>query len=292
MRPQLLNVPHQPEHSFSVRRDVVPYFYNRWHYHPNVELVHIEKGSGTQFIGDRIEPFAEGDVLLIGSNLPHYWRCDDPYFEANGTLQAIATVVHFKEECLGSQFLELPESRAIKALLETAKHGLRLQGATRLAVATTLLQLLNAKGFDRIILLLTILNTIAHSTDYSLLAKANPFTVSIEVDTERINRIFAYTLKNFQRPITLEEISEVATMSPNSFCRYFKQHNRKTYSQFLTELRVGKACSLLQENKISVAQVCYESGFNSFSNFNKYFKAIMGMSPIKYQQKYLNKRMV
>ncbi|CCH55874.1 transcriptional regulator, AraC family [Fibrisoma limi BUZ 3] len=289
MKPQLLAVPHQPAHSFSVRRDVVLYFYNRWHYHADVELVYIEQGSGTQFVGDRIQPFSAGDVLLIGSNLPHYWRCDDAYFNEGSSLRAVATVVHFKEACLGDSFLELPESLEVKNLLETAKLGMRLDGALRVAVAEKLRHLLEARGLERIILLLSILHLIADSTEKSLLTSANPFRISAETDTDRINRILQYSLKNYHRPISLEEIAEVATMSPNSFCRYFKSHNRKTYTQFLTELRVGRACSLLIENKISIAQVCYESGFNSFSNFNKYFKTVMGVSPLKYQQQYVAK---
>jgi len=287
VKPQLLTVPLKSEQSFSVRRDIVPYFYNRWHYHPDVELVHLEAGSGTQFIGDRIQPFSAGDLLLIGSNLPHYWRCDDAYFAEDSTRRAIATVVHFKEECLGKSFLQLPESRDVRSLLETARLGMRLHGALQKAVARKLRLLLNANGLKRITLLLDILDQIAHSDERTLLTTATLFRPTDEVDTERINRILQYSLENFQRPITLQQIADVATMSPNAFCRYFKAHNRKTYSQFLTELRVGKACSLLLANKTSIARVGYESGFNSVSNFNKYFRAVMGMSPLKYQQQYL-----
>ncbi|MGA0558390.1 helix-turn-helix domain-containing protein [Larkinella sp. VNQ87] len=289
MKPQLLNVLRQPEYSFSVRRDVVLYFYNRWHYHPDVELVYIEQGSGTQFIGDQIQPFSEGDVLLIGSNLPHYWRCHNAYFEPGSTLRAIATVAHFNEDCLGTSFLQLPESREIRNLLKTARLGMRLHGKLRTVVAQRLRQMLNASGMERIILLLDTLNLIANSTESSFLSSANPFRTVDEADTDRINRILQFSLENYHRPITLQEIAEVAAMSPHSFCRYFKAHNRKTFSQFLTELRVGKACSLLLESNLSVAQICFESGFNSFSNFNKYFKSVMGLSPLKYQQQYMSK---
>jgi hypothetical protein len=117
MKPQLLKVQVGPSYSFSVRQDNVPFFYNRWRYHPEVELVHIEKGGGTQFIGDHISRFREDDVLLVGSNLPHYWRCDEAYFQNNPGLYAKATVVHFTEDFWGKNFLDLPENKPLKDLL-------------------------------------------------------------------------------------------------------------------------------------------------------------------------------
>jgi AraC-like DNA-binding protein len=110
---------------------------------------------------------------------------------------------------------------------------------------------------------------------------------SFETEDDRINIIYDYSLKNFKRSIQLEEIAHVANISPNSFCRYFKSRTRKTYSQFLIEVRVGHACKLLIENNISIKQLCYESGFNNFTSFHKYFKMITGKSPLNYQREFI-----
>src|SRR5258705_7876527 len=161
MRPQLLKVSKEPQHSFSVRQDLVPHVNNRWHYHKEVELIHFKKGEGTQFIGDNIKRFKAGEVALVGTNLPHYWRFDDSYFEENAKVVADVRVVHFCEDFWGNGFLELPENAAIKSVLEKAKRGLQITGRTRVAVAEVLEDLLDADGPQRIILLIKALVTIS-----------------------------------------------------------------------------------------------------------------------------------
>jgi AraC-like DNA-binding protein len=284
MKPQLLKISLPSECSFSIRQDVVPYFYNRWHYHAEVELVHIHQGSGTQFVGDSIQRFAPGDVLLVGADLPHYWRCDADYFAPQSDLQAQATVVHFRPDFWGAALLELPESRELIHLLEQARRGIRLHGPVRDVVRRLLARLLTATGVARLVLLLRILTLVAAADEVELLASSPYRTPGNESDTERINRIYAYSLAHFQQAIPLADIAAVANLSAHSFCRYFKAHTRKSYSRFLLELRVRHACQLLHGGPLSIAQVCYESGFNQFSSFNKYFKQITGMTPLYYRQ--------
>ena len=284
MKPQLLKISLPSQYSFSIRQDVVPYFYNRWHYHAEMELVHIQQGSGTQFVGDSIQRFAPGDVLLIGADLPHYWRCDAEYFTPQSGLQAQATVLHFRPDFWGAALLELPESRQLTLLLEKARRGIRLHGSVRDAVRRLLARLLNATDVARLVLLLRILTLVAATDELELLTSSPLPTPGNECDTERINRIYAYSLAHFQQAIPLVDIAAVANLSVHSFCRYFKAHTRKSYSRFLLELRVRHACQLLQSGSLSIAQVCYESGFNQFSSFNKYFKQIMGMTPLHYRQ--------
>jgi len=289
MRPQFLKVPLKSERSFSIRQDIVPYFYNRWHYHPEVELVHIEAGSGTQFVGNNIQNFVAGEVLLIGANLPHYWQCDSIYFSADSERLAQATVVHFLENFWGDTFLQLPENRAIAQLLEKAQQGIRLLGNVREQTKKLLGAMLTASdsneiGTNRIISLIQILTVMAQSNEIELLSTASHPIQFSDTDADRINRIYAHSTANYQRKISLDEIAAIANMSPNSFCRYFKSRTGKSYSWFLIELRVNQACKLLIEGRLSIAQVCYESGFNQFSGFNKYFKMVTGKSPIQYQR--------
>ncbi len=126
MKPQLLKVSNGPAHSFSVRRDTVPYMNNRWHYHPELELIYFEKGSGTQFIGDSIHQFNDGDMVLLGANLPHYWRFDTCYLDHNNPQPADVYVAHFNENFWGNCFLQLPENKAIKLLFDRAKRGIQI----------------------------------------------------------------------------------------------------------------------------------------------------------------------
>lgn len=287
MRPQLLKVSKDPRHSFSVRRDLVPYINNRWHYHAEVELIHFKKGQGTQFVGDSIRQFNAGDVVLVGSNLPHYWRFEDTFFEEDCPEHADVRVAHFCEDFWGSQFLELPENLHVKTILDKAKRGLQVVGATRKRVADLLDSLLTVSDNQRIILLMEALNIIAGCKHLETLSSIGFRYDLLEDEKDRINAIYDYSLKNFKRPIQLEEIAGVANISPNSFCRYFKSRTRKTYSQFLIEIRVGHACKLLIENKLSIKQLCYESGFNNFTSFHKYFKLITNKSPLTYQKEFM-----
>jgi AraC-like DNA-binding protein len=286
MRPQLLKVSTEPRHSFSVRQDMVPCINNRWHYHSEVELIHFKKGSGNQFIGDSIKEFKSGDVVLVGSNLPHYWRFDDDYFEETNAPSADVRVVHFNENFWGEQFLQLPENVAIRNLLERARRGIQITGRTRQQVGELLEALLNTDGVERVMLLMKALALIADCKELSTLSSLGFKQDCFETEDDRINVIYDYSLKNFKRAIQLEEIAHVANISPNSFCRYFKSRTRKTYSQFMIEVRVGHACKLLIENNISIKQLCYESGFNNFTSFHKYFKMITGKSPLSYQREF------
>jgi len=266
----------------------MPCINNRWHYHPELELVHFRKGFGTQFIGDSIKEFKSGDVVLVGANLAHYWRFDDVYFEEDAKQTADVRVTHFNENFWGEQFLHLPENVSIRNLLDKARRGIQIQGRTRQKVAELMEQLLQTDGVQRVILLLETLSVIADCKDLVTLSSIGFKQDCSNTEDDRINIIYDYSLKNFKRPIQLDEIADVANISPNSFCRYFKSRTRKTYSQFMIEVRVGYACKLLIENNISIKQLCYESGFNNFTSFHKYFKMITGKSPLNYQKEFIS----
>jgi len=286
MKPQLLKVTNGPAHSFSIRQDTYPYINNHWHYHPEVELIHIRKGAGTQFIGDNIKRFNEGDVVLVGSYLPHYWRYDELYFQQDAETHADADVVHFLENFWGDQFLGLPESKAIKIMLEKAKRGIHITGETSKKVAGLINKMANSEGIHRIIILIELLSEISSSPDLVYLSSIGFRHDFNDVENERINAIYEYSLANFRNKIQLKQIADVARISENSFCRYFKSRTRKTYSQFLIEIRVGDACKLLIEDRLSIKQICFECGFNNLVGFHKYFKLITGKSPLSYQREY------
>ncbi len=289
MRPQLLIVPKGPNQSFSVRHDTVPFFFNKWHYHSEIEILYIVQGQGTQFIGDHISRFSDGDILIIGSNLPHYWRCDDNYFQDTPDLIAEGKVVHFIQDFWGEKFLSLPENMGINEIFKKAERGISINGKTREQIKPILDLMLNSIGSLRIILLLKMLYIIASSTELTFLSSASFQNTYNKSETERLNDIYKYTMSNFKQKISLEEIASISCLSVNSFCRYFKSQTKKTFSQFLMEIRIGHSCKLLIENRLSVSTICLESGFNNFSNFNRYFKLITGLSPLEYKKSFAKK---
>jgi AraC-like DNA-binding protein len=283
MKPRLLKIPTAPSYSFSVRLDKIQNLNNRWHYHPEIELIHFHRGTGTQFIGDNIKRFGKGDIVLVGSNLPHYWRDDNREVPDIQQRLPYSTVIHFSEDFWGVRFLELPENKIIKSILEKARRGLLLTGILRDKVASAMEKISSAEGPERIILLMEILLSISRSNEVVTLSSMGYQYPLSESENDRINAIYNHTLSHFNKKITLDEIAGVAGMAPNSFCRYFKSRTGKTYSQFLMEIRIGHSCKLLIEKNISIKQLCFESGFMNFSCFHKHFKAVTSQSPQSYR---------
>lgn len=284
MKPHLLKIPLNPEHSFNVRYDIVSHFYKMWHFHQEVELVFIIKGSGLQFIGDHIHPFKPGDLIMFGSELPHLWRSDDIYLQPNATDKLEAIVLHFAPDCFGNNFFELAENKQIAKLLDTAKKGIRINGQAKEETAGLMYQLLNAEGAKRIFLLLQALDILSTTEDLEIVNQQQNIEFNSATEMDRLNNVYQFLLDNYTREIELKEIAEIANITPNAFCRYFKSRTRKTFSGFLIELRVNHAAKLLIESNKSVSEICYESGFNNFSHFNKSFKGITGRTPLQHRK--------
>ncbi|WP_183559617.1 AraC family transcriptional regulator [Mucilaginibacter sp. SP1R1] len=286
MKPQLLKIPYGPDHSFAVRKEMAPNINNRWHYHPELELIHFHNGFGTQFIGDHISQFEPGDIVLVGSNLPHFWKYDEVYFSNQISPDSYSTVIHFFENFVGERFLYLPETRHVKTLLERAKRGILLKGADSKKIGGLIETIYQSTGINKIIALIICLSEFASCEEVTTLSSLGFKYDFPESENKRINAIYNYSLNNFHKKIKLSDVAEIAGMTPNSFCRYFKHYTGKTYSDFLNEIKVGYACKLLIANKTSIKQICYESGFNNFSCFHQCFKKITGKTPLTYQMEY------
>lgn len=286
MKAQLLKVSNQPLRSFSVRRDIVSYFFNKYHYHPEIELLLIEKGTGTQFVGDSIQHFEDGDLLFIGSNCPHYLRSDDIYFQGQEDLKASALVIHFSPELFGEPFMNLHENRFVANLMEESKKGIQIHGQTKQQIIGRMKMILEQENDNQVLQLFQILNILSISQEKEFLSSGLLETTTNEKETSRLNLIYNYSVKNFRRKITIDEIAEVVNLSPLSFCRYFKSKTRKNYANFLNEIRVEYACKLIKENQLLVTQICYESGFNNFTNFNKAFKKVTQKTPFQFAKEF------
>ncbi len=248
-----------------------------WHYHPEIELVYVNGGAGKRQIGSHVSYFRDGDLILIGSNLPH---CG---FITKETGNKSQTVIHMKKDFLGNDFFNIPEMSKIQKLLEMAKSGIAFSGATKKKLGEKMEVMEYQSDFQRLLSMLNILNELALSEDYTVL-NAEGFTMQSEVkDNNRINVVFNHVKNNFKDEIPLEEIADMVSMTVPSFCRYFKKITNKTFTQFVNEYRLVHASKLLAEQPMSITEVCYESGFNNFSHFNKSFKAFTGQNPSEYR---------
>ena len=265
--------------SISVRRFSEPCRRKpRWHFHPEIELVYVNGGSGKRHIGNHLSYFGNGELILIGSNLPHYGFTE----RLSGTKSE--TVVQMKPDFMGDVFFELPELAEIAKLLERAKMGLSFYGDTRELLGARIEQLLDLEPFGRLLEVISIIQGLAVSNEYDLL-NATGLVLEIGMqDNNKINIIYDFVRENFTRVIPLEEIAELVSMTEPAFCRYFKKISGKTFTRFVNEYRLVHASKLLAEQPSSITEICYQSGFNNFSHFNKKFKEFTGRNPSDYRK--------
>lgn len=281
MKLHLLNRASLQNSSFTVTYNRYSHFLKIWHYHPELELVYIAKSTGTRFIGDGIEKFSEGDLVLIGKNLPHMWLNDEVYFEADSELVSEAIAIHFKEDFLGMGFLDAIEMKPISQLIKRAAQGIKFSNIDHKVIEK--IQILHTlEPFEKTIKLLEILFKLANHEEYQLLSSPGFLNSFNKTDNKGLDEIYEFVFKNFNQPIGSKDVAEIAKMNPSAFSRFFKRIHRKTFTRYLNEIRIGYACKLLIENKNNITPVCYESGFNNISNFNRHFKSITGMSPSDY----------
>lgn len=289
MKSVLQKSPIPDTHAFVVQKLEQPFFDPYWHFHPEYQLFMVLKGKGTRFIGDHVKLFQEGDITFLGPNLPHLWRSDTEGSIEQHESYAEGIVVYFQEDFIGKSLLNKEEGIRIKQLFKKSLRGFDVSGETAQSIGEMLLNLPNLEGFDAVLGLLHILNCLSQTGDIELLASSGYTNTLREGDTERMNRVYAHVMKNFKRKIPISELAALTHMTPTSFSRYFKTHANKTFSEFVSELRIGHACKLLIDKKMSVSLACYESGFQTLSNFNRQFKKITKRTPIVYKKTYLAK---
>ncbi len=251
-----------------------------WHYHPEVELIFVCKGSGKRQIGSNISYFSDGDLVLIGSNLPHCGLTNE------NTNNDYEMVIQFKPDFLGENIWETPEMQRISALLEKSKAGIVFNENIKKTVGRKIADMHEMSSLKKLLTFLEILDELATTQDYRILNAGKYYLQTQVEDNERINHIFNYVKDHFKEQITLEEIADLANMKVPSFCRYFKKITNKTFTQFVNEYRITHSLKLLAEQPLSITEVCFESGFNNFSYFNKTFKEYIKKSPSQYRKEF------
>lgn len=288
MKPIYAKPPLGSRAAFQVRKDYFDVLDTKWHYHSEYELAFINYPHGKRIAGNAMATFEQGDLVFYGPNLPHAWSHEPAIGEKemssyNNGLSHYAVVVHFSADCFGESFFAIPEMNAIQAVLKRSIHGLVVKGQARARVANWMNQLVDHTGSARVILLIQILQELATTTDYDLLCSAGYWDNLNDNDAVRMSGIYEYILKNFTKEIALEEIAQQAHISPSAFCRYFKARTKRTLKEFVNDLRISHACQLLEENQLSITQICFEAGFNNISNFNRRFKEFKGITPQQYR---------
>jgi len=286
MKPLLEKSIENLNQSYLVKTLKEPFFDPNWHFHPHYQLFTVIKGTGTRFIGDDIRHFNVGDTVFLAPNMPHLWRSDREYFEKDSQLMTEGIVVYFKEDFLGSEFFEKSEMYNVKTLLKKSERGLDLTGQLKEELVNDLKNLPVDSGFQGIIKILSILDKLSKSTDYQYIASTTYSNTHKISETERMRLVHEYVLKHFKENINLSTVASLSNMTDAAFCRYFKSRTNKTFSDFVKEIRIGNACKMLQDENKSISQTCYESGYNTVSNFNNQFKSLKGVSPKQYQKLY------
>lgn len=271
-----------PNLSLNVKVDAKETLSSSYHYHPEIELILVRRSRGVRIIGSVREHFGENDLVLIGKNLPHAFF-HEMYGEYEREQHAHAIVVQFSENFMGNDFLHLPEVREINKLFLEARHGLSISNEGKEAIIPIMEQMPGMSSFDRMLSLLAILKIIT-SNNYRRLLLTDKEDKLVElVADERMNKIIQYTQEQFHQDIKIEEVASLATMTKESFCRYFKKQTKKTYMEYLIEFRIAQACRMIREDNMSIKSIGFSCGFNSLSNFHYQFKKITKMSPLDYK---------
>ena len=277
-------IPHT--HAFVVQSLKQPFFDPNWHFHPEYQLFMVLKGKGTRFIGDHVKSFKAGDITFLGPDLPHLWRSDQEESPTKNAISAEGVVVYFNENFISDTLLHKEEGILLRTLFRKSLRGFDVLGKTAKNIGQMILNLPRQEGFDAVLGLLHILNRLSQTEDIELLASSGYTNTLREGDTERMNLVYTHVMKHFKRKIPISELAYLTNMTPTSFSRYFKTHANKTFTEFVSEIRIGHACKLLIDQKKNASQACYDSGFRTLSNFNKQFKTFTNSTPLAYKKRY------
>ncbi|WP_298487883.1 AraC family transcriptional regulator [uncultured Maribacter sp.] len=285
MKPQLIKVPNKTNASLYIANERVPYFYNPFHYHSKLELTYIIESSGTRYIGNHVQKFNPGELVLVGPNVPHCWKNDSSYFSEKSIQKAHAIVIHFDLNFLGESFWQVSEMILIKRLLSESKSGIKFSKKITNSALQKLINLEHLTDPLKLISFIEILELLSNDNKRKLLS-STPIDYSIkDKNLIKINNILNYISNNYKEDLSIQQLSEITHLTPNAFCRYFKKHTRKTFKEYLNELRISNVCKFLQETDMSINEIAYSSGYNNLSHFIKMFKKFKNIQPNQYRKK-------
>jgi len=276
-------IPITSDESFLVQEGLLQHFYGILHTHPEVQITLILESTGTVFVGDYIGDFKPGDVFIIGSDCPHVFKNDEAYYKRNNQPEAHALSVFLDTELLNNELFEIPEAECFAEFITKTKKGLMTHASQFSGFRKKLLEIRDEKGFRKLILLFQIIEILSSYNQFNILLEEPIADIVDEADGRRLKDVYEYTIKNFTRPISIEEIAAIAFLTPHSFCRFFKKSTRKAFVGFLNELRINRASQLLKDKGLSISVISYKSGFNNLSHFNRRFLNIKQITPSDYR---------
>ena len=266
----------------NIYKKEVPCLDNTWHYHPEFELLYISKSTGIRFVGDSVANFSPGDLVLVGAFLPHLWRNDLDYYKEADTGKVKTIVLKFLANFIGEEAFKIPEFSGINQLLEQSKYGICFGRGTSKKLHNELIEIVDLSPAAQTIKLLDLLYRLSLATDKTILSSTDMRQYA-KAHSHRLDNVLKYISDNYANTISLNDISEIAYMTPSSFCRFFKKMTNKSFTQFLNEVRIRNASRLLIQEDLPISEICYKVGYNSHTNFNKQFKLIMGSTPKNYR---------
>ncbi|TCI90399.1 AraC family transcriptional regulator [Tenacibaculum sp. M341] len=268
----------------SVSKNTRPCLDSSWHYHSQYELIYISVSHGIRFVGDSVSRFQPGDLVLVGPYLPHLWLNEaEDYKDQTVNKKVNTIVIKFTEDFIGSDTFKNPEFLKIDKILKESKYGISFGQNISDKLHNELIGLNKLSYTEQAIKLLNILHQLSLTNSKKVLSSTDMRQYT-SINSSRIDTVLKYISDNYSKNISLEDISQVACMTTNSFCRFFKKVTNKSFTQFLNEVRIRNASRYLAQNNLSVSEVSYLVGYNSITNFNKQFKQIMGSTPKSYRE--------
>ncbi len=262
--------------SFIVYRETKPF--TQWHVHKEYELVLIKRGRGRRIVGDHHARFRENDLVFLGPNTPHEWRCDEFFYQHPDGFQGEGIVIQFKDSFLGDRFFRIPENLQLRKFMHDAARGIEFYGHTKKQIAKLIIEILGSPNTDAFYKLLDIFHIFSNTSEYRILA-SEAYQDTDDSDIIPMHKALKYIMDNFRKPIELEELLKITNMSNSAFYNSFKKTFGLSFKEYLVRIRVGYACRLLSETDMAISEICYESGFSNISNFNRQFKKIKGETP-------------
>ena len=247
-----------------------------WHAHPEYELILVLESNGYRVVGDNIAEIKSGDLVLVGSDLPHIWK-NDP--DGAGTHFVHAILLQFERSLLADSLLQIPAFAQIRRLLERSIRGLHFGGNTQDRVIDLMIEMREMGRYNQFLQLLKILGVLADSPHARELASASLIPQAVHFDQERMNRVFEFISEHLDQSLRLKDAAKSINLSESAFSRFFRLHTGRTFPFFVNELRVGRACRLLVETDKSVTEIGYQCGFSNLSNFNRQFLRAKRLSP-------------
>lgn len=269
-------------HSFKLKNTIGQSFDGLWHFHEEYELIYIWEGRGEKIVGDNVSKLNKGNLLFLGSELPHLFSCDQDFTMKD---RAGSLVIHLNNDFFNENFLDFPEFKSINELIKQSRSGIEFWGDTK-KIADRILKMFELNRTYCVLEILSVLNTLSTDFDSDSLASAGYTSTFSKKDYQRINKACKYVMENYQEDISLDTVVDIIGLTKAAFCRHFKKVTGKTFFTYVKEYRIGQSCRLLMETNLNVTEISYKCGFNTISNFNKQFKTVMSTNPSTYRNRF------